>query len=98
MSILSAFIKTKRYRLLDSGDFQLESAWTNSQTVFMGNGNTLEDEMSNTQSNIDDVEKSLETVKGTLSLINQNITEIKVVSSLPSDAASHSTTAYFIVE
>ena len=45
MSILSGFFKTKRRRLTDSG-YKLQSEWTSSQTVIMGDGtddtNTLE--------------------------------------------------------
>ena len=45
MSILSGFFKTKRHRLTDSG-YKLQSEWTSSQTVVMGDGtddtNTLE--------------------------------------------------------
>lgn len=45
MSILSGFLKTKRRRLTDEG-YKLQSEWTSSQTVIMGDGtddtNTLE--------------------------------------------------------
>ena len=45
MSILSGFFKTKRRRLTDEG-YKLQSEWTSSQTVVMGDGtddtNTLE--------------------------------------------------------
>ena len=40
MSILSGFLKTKRYRLTDDG-YKLQSEWTSSDTVEMGDGKTL---------------------------------------------------------
>lgn len=42
MSILSGFLKTKKYRKKDDGNYQLQSEWTSSETVEMGDGNTLE--------------------------------------------------------
>lgn len=77
MAILDGFIKAKRYRFLDSGNYQLESAWTSSQTTYMDDGSTLQD---------------------ALQSLRQDITEIKVVTSLPSDAASHPTTLYLVVD
>ena len=38
------------------------------------------------------------TVETALSLLNQDIKEIKVVTSLPSDAASHTTTLYVLID
>lgn len=42
MSILSGFLKTKKYRKKDDGNYQLQSEWTSSETVEMADGNTLE--------------------------------------------------------
>lgn len=42
MSILSGFIKTKRYRKTENG-YQLQSEWTSSDTVEMTDGRTLTD-------------------------------------------------------
>lgn len=78
MSILSGFLKAKRHRLLDTGDYQIESAWTSASTVYMSDDTT--------------------TVKEALEPLVQNISEIKVVNSLPEDAASHPTTLYLIVD
>lgn len=44
MSILSGFLKTKKYRKTDSG-YKLQSEWTSSQTVQMNDGNTLEENL-----------------------------------------------------
>ena len=77
MSILSGFIKAKRHRLLDSGDYKLESAWTSADTVYMDDNATLSD---------------------TLMPLMQDIKEIKLVTVLPSDAASHPNTLYLIVD
>lgn len=41
MSILSGFLKTKKYRKTASG-YKLQSEWTSSQTVQMDDGNTLQ--------------------------------------------------------
>lgn len=41
MSILSGFFKTKKYRKTSSG-YKLQSEWTNSETVEMPDGSTLE--------------------------------------------------------
>ncbi len=38
------------------------------------------------------------TVETAVSLLNQDIKEIKVVTSLPSDAASHPTTLYVLID
>lgn len=75
--ILDGYIKAKRYRKLDSGDYQLESQWASSTSVFMGSGKTVEE---------------------TVSPLVQDVTEIKVVSALPSDAASHPTTLYLLTK
>jgi len=40
MSILSGFLKTKKYRKTSSG-YKLQSEWTNSETVEMPDGSTL---------------------------------------------------------
>ena len=94
MAILSGIIKAKRYRLLESGDYQLESAWTSSQTVFMDNGDTLEKTVKTVNNSITSANKSITSINNSLQPIIQNVTEIKVVSSLPSDASSHPTTLY----
>ena len=41
MSILSGFFKTKKYRKTPNG-YKLQSLWTSSETVEMGDGNTVE--------------------------------------------------------
>ena len=44
MSILSGFFKTKKYRKTDDG-YKLQSEWTSSETVEMGDGNTVEENL-----------------------------------------------------
>ena len=44
MSILSGFFKTKKYRKTDDG-YKLQSEWTSSETVEMGDGNTAEENL-----------------------------------------------------
>ena len=44
MSILSGFLKTKKYRKTASG-YKLQSEWTSSQTVQMDDGNTLQNNL-----------------------------------------------------
>lgn len=41
MSILTGFLKTKKYRKTDSG-YKLQSEWTSAETVQMASGITLE--------------------------------------------------------
>lgn len=74
MSILSGFIKTKKHRLLDSGEYKLQSEWTSAQTTYMDDNTT--------------------TVQEVLAPLIQDIKEIKVVETLPEDAADHPTTLY----
>ena len=53
MPITSGFKKTKKYRKLSDGNYQLQSEWTSASTVEMDNGNTVETEMTthDTQNN-----------------------------------------------
>lgn len=44
MSILSGFLKTKKYRKTANG-YKLQSEWTSSQTVQMDDGNTLQNNL-----------------------------------------------------
>ena len=46
MSILSGFIKTKRYRKQDDDNYQLQSEWTHSDTVEFDDGKTLTEKIS----------------------------------------------------
>ena len=77
MSILPEFIKTKKYRLLDTGDYKLQSEWTSAQTTYMDDNRTVQE---------------------ALAPLIQDITEIKLVKTLPEDAASHPTTLYLTTE
>lgn len=63
MGILSGFKKTKRYRKLESGEYQLQSEWTSSDTVEFGDGETLTNKMS--------------TVENTLSTHTHNASNVK---------------------
>ena len=56
MAITNGFKKTKKYRKLSDGNYQLQSEWTSSQTVQMDNGKTLEEQMANL--NVSDVSNS----------------------------------------
>lgn len=89
MGLLNGHIRTVRYRLVD-GNYIKQSEWTNSNDVEMDDGTNLEDTMTHAQTRMSLLESNV-------ALLNQNITEIKVVSSLPSDASSNSTTAYFVI-
>lgn len=92
MAILDGFIKARRYRLLDSGDYHLESAWTSANTTYMKDNSTT------VQSKIESIDGNIVTINSTLQPLTQSITEIKLVTSLPSDAASHPTTLYLIID
>lgn len=46
MGIISGFIKTKRYRKLSDGSYQLQSEWASSDTIEMTDGTTLTEKMS----------------------------------------------------
>lgn len=45
MSILSGFLKTKKYRRMADENYQLQSEWTSSETVEMADGNTAEENL-----------------------------------------------------
>ena len=81
MSILSGFLKTKKYRLLDTGDYKLQSEWTSAQTTYMDDNETT-------------VQETITEISDTLKPLIQDITEIKLVETLPEDAADHPTTLY----
>ena len=51
MGILSGFIKTKRYRKLSDGNYQVQSEWTSSDTVEFSDGTTLTAKMSSHKQN-----------------------------------------------
>lgn len=51
MSILSGFIKTKKYRKTETG-YQLQSEWTSSDTVEMTDGKTLTDTVASVKNQI----------------------------------------------
>lgn len=51
MSILSGFIKTKKYRKTETG-YQLQSEWTSSDTVEMADGKTLTDTVASVKNQI----------------------------------------------
>ena len=70
MAITNGFKKTKKYRKLSDGNYQLQSEWTSSQTVQMDNGKTLEEQMANL--NVSDVSNS--TVTYTQASNRTNIT------------------------
>ena len=53
MGILSGFKKTKRYRRLEDGNYQLQSEWTNSDTVEFEDGVTLTDKMADVEETLD---------------------------------------------
>lgn len=60
MSILSGFIKTKKYRLLDSGNYKLQSEWTSSDTVYIGETNVdLNTELQNIENAVADHEDAV---------------------------------------
>ena len=60
MSILSGFIKTKKYRLLDSGNYKLQSEWTSSDTVYIGKTNVdLNTELQNIENAVADHEDAV---------------------------------------
>ena len=85
MSILSGFLKTKKYRLLDTGDYKLQSEWTSAQTTYMDDNETT-------------VQETITEISDTLKPLIQDITEIKLVETLPEDAADHPTTLYLTTE
>ena len=60
MSILSGFIKTKKYRKTDEG-YKLESRWTSSQTVEMDDKSTLEEKAQDLSNKISDTSNSIVT-------------------------------------
>ena len=82
MSILPGFLKTKKYRLLDKdkGEYKLQSEWTSAQTTYMNDDSTVQDAITG--------------ISDTLKPLIQHITEIKLVETLPEDAADHPTTLY----
>ena len=45
MGIISGFLKTKRYRKLSDGSYQLQSEWTSSDTTEMPDGTTLSEKI-----------------------------------------------------
>lgn len=51
MGIISGFIKTKRYRKLSNGSYQLQSEWASSDTIEMTDGTTLTEKMSSHKQN-----------------------------------------------
>lgn len=53
MGILSGFKKTKRYRKLEDGNYQIQSEWTHSDTVEFEDGTILTDKMSTVEDALD---------------------------------------------
>lgn len=67
MGILSGFIKTKRYRKLENGEYQIQSEWTSSDTVEFNDGTTLTDKISAVENTLDTHTHTASNVKaGTL--------------------------------
>lgn len=52
MGILEGFIKTKRYRKLANGSYQLQSEWSSADTTEMRDGTTLTDKMASVENEL----------------------------------------------
>lgn len=53
MSILSGFLKTKKYRKTNDG-YKLQSEWTSASTVEMSDGKNLQDQVNELNTNLND--------------------------------------------
>ena len=61
MDISSKISKVKNYRKISDSEYQLQAAWTSSDMVEMNNGNSLEKELENINTEIDNKLSALET-------------------------------------
>ena len=61
MDISSKISKVKNYRKISDSEYQLQAAWTSSDMVEMNNGNSLEKELENLNTDIDNKLSALET-------------------------------------
>lgn len=61
MKINSKISKVKKYRKISDSEYQLQSQWTSSDTVEMSNGNSLEKELKNMNTKIDNKLSAIET-------------------------------------
>ena len=61
MDISSKISKVKNYRKISDSEYQLQAAWTSSDMVEMNNGNSLEKELENINTDIDNKLSALET-------------------------------------
>ena len=61
MNISSKISKVKNYRKISDSEYQLQAAWTSSDMVEMNNGNSLEKELENLNTDIDNKLSALET-------------------------------------
>lgn len=61
MKINSKISKVKKYRKISDSEYQLQSQWTSSDTVEMSNGNSLEKELKNMNTEIDNKLSAIET-------------------------------------
>ena len=73
MSILNGIIKTKKYRLLNSGNYRLQSEWTSSDTVYIGKSDTSLSEQLNNMDN--SVAMQVENLNGKIDLNNIQISQ-----------------------
>lgn len=69
MSILSGFLKTKKYRKSNDG-YQLQSEWTSSETVEMKNGRTLEENLGNITGITDSLTSSSSNIAASAKAVN----------------------------
>lgn len=99
MSILSGFLKTKKYRKKDDGNYQLQSEWTSSETVEMADGNTLEtnlgsikgitSSLSSTSSNYALSASAGKSLQDNINTLNTNLTNLS--TEFTSDKAALAT-------
>ena len=84
MTLQEVIITGRKYRERVGETWRRYSFWTKASDLEYNDGVDGQEKM-------DNVERSL-------GLLNQNIKEIKVVTSLPSNASNHPTTLYIITD
>lgn len=85
MGILSGIIKTKRYRKLENGNYQLQSDYTHSDTVEFDDNTTLTVKISNINEEISEVKNNISSHKQSASSITSGVFDGDV--SVPSSTS-----------
>ncbi len=89
MALSEKILTGRKFRQKSGNGWIRYSFWTKSTDIEFTDGK-------NAEQKVEGINSQITALNHSLALLNQNIKNIRVVSALPSDAASHTDTLYII--